>query len=326
MRTSSRSSKRNKMVFLIIAVLVVALVGAFCVRESISSVFKAEDARYDADDYGYTRHDSILLRTDRRIYHKDELVIGMLINLSPHAIEVRRGGPRLYVSSGLNWMPPMGAGMSNPGYSLTNKKGWVQPGSVLPINTSFYEATGLTIPPSWKMLELQYFYDGNEYVVYSNEILIVESSQPSRFRMPPSDLPDTLGINTEIVEPYAVALTNNSKVILWFNPLCSDVEVDVNQPADYSLHATLQRQSDEGTWQVLRPDKDHCTMVKDAIRIEPGETVQLFVGDGQPPPDELDPGVYRWHLVSYIDPFPECNAYNACFRSGVHLFTDTFEP
>jgi hypothetical protein len=321
-----RSSKRNKMVFLIIAVLVVALIGAFCARKSISSVFKAEDARYDADDYGYTGYDSILLRTDRMIYDEDEIVIGMLINLSPHAIEVRRGGPLIYELTASSWLPPIGAVMPRRGYSLTYEKGWVQPGSVLPINTSFYGEKVLTKPPNWKMLELQYFYDGNEYVVYSNEILIAESSQPSRFRMPPSDLPNTGGINTEIVAPYVVALTNNSKVILWFNPLCSDIEVDVNRPERYPLYATLQRQSSEGTWQVLRPDKERCTIVKEAIRIEPGETVELFVGDGQAPPDELDPGVYRWHLVNYIDPFPECYAYNACFLSGVHLFTDTFEP
>jgi hypothetical protein len=176
------------------------------------------------------------------------------------------------------------------------------------------------------MFELQYFYDGNEYVVYSNEILIVESSQPSRFRVPPSDLPNTLGIYTEIVKPYVVALTNNSKVVLWFNPLCSDIKVDVNRPESYPLYTMLQRQSGEGTWQVLRPDEERCTTIREAIRIEPGETVELFVGDGQPPPDELDPGVYRWHLVNYIDPFPECHVYNTCFMSGVHVFTDTFEP
>lgn len=310
------------MVLLIIAVLVVALIGALCARESISSIFKAERAQYDVDDYGYVGYDNILLRTDRMIYYEDEFMIGMLINLSPHTIEVRRGEPLLYESSGLAWMPPMEAGMPRRGYSLTYEKGWVQSGCMLPINMDFHAETRA---PRWKMLELQYFHDGKEYVVYSNEILIVESPQPSRFRTPPSNLSNSLGI-TEIVEPYVVALTNDSKVILWFNPLCSDIEVDANQPEYYSLYATLQRQSGEGTWQVLRSNKERCTMVREPMRIEPGKTVQLFVGDGYPSPDELDPGVYRWHIVNYIDPFPECNAYNACFLSGVHMFTDTFEP
>jgi hypothetical protein len=315
------------MVLLIIAVLLIAaLVGVFCARESVFSIFKARKTQYDVDDYGYTGYDSILLRTDRSIYYEEELMIGMLINLSPHAIEVKRGEPQVYELTTFGWLPPMGAVMPRRGYSLTYEKGWVQSGCVLPINMNFYEEKVLEKLPSWKMLELQYFHDGNEYVIYSNEILIVESTQPSRFRMPPSDLPNTLSINTEILEPYVVALTNNSKVVLWFNPLCSDIEVDVNRPERYPLYTILQRQSGEGTWQVLRPDKERCTIVRKAIRIEPGDMVELFVGDGQPPPDELDPGVYRWHLVNYIDPFPECNTYNACFQSGVHLFTSTFEP
>jgi hypothetical protein len=92
MHTSLRFSQGNKRVLLIIAVLlVVAPIGAFCARESISSIFKAQGARYEVDDYGYIGYGSILLRTDRMIYNEGEFMIGMLINLSPHAIEARRG-------------------------------------------------------------------------------------------------------------------------------------------------------------------------------------------------------------------------------------------
>ena len=123
-----------------------------------------------------------------------------------------------------------------------------------------------------------------------------------------------------------MALKNDTKLVLWFNPLCSDVEVDVGSRIGYSYYPVLQRQSGEGTWQVLRSDEERCTTVKEPIRIGPGRKVRLFVGDGYPAPDELEPGVYRWHMVIFIDPFPECNCDQCCFLSGAHLFTETFEP
>ncbi len=180
------------------------------------------------------------------------------------------------------------------------------------------------------MLERQYFYDGNEYVVYSNELVITESSQSSRFRTPPSDIINAPSVRAEVVEPYVVSLTNNSGNALWFNSICSSVDSNDYSTNDlinfYPLYATLQKQSGEGTWQVLRPNEEQCMAASTPIRIDHKETIQFFLGDGYPASHELDPGIYRWHLVNYIDPFPECNPRPGCFMSGTHLFTKTFEP
>lgn len=324
MYTRLNLNRKNRTTLVTIAILfVVVLIGALCAD---GHTFRASRACYNADDY-YTTYDGILLRTDRRVYDEDDVMIGMLINPSPHAIEVRRGEPLIYKLTALGWLPPMGTIWTMLAYPRAYEQGWVQPGGVLPIDMSFLRAKTPPKSLSWKMLELQYFYDGNEYVVYSNELVIDESSQPSRFRTPPPDLINALSVHTEIVEPYVVALTNNSKQVLWSNPLCSDVKADVGYPTDYTSYATLQRQSGEGTWQVLRPNKKRCMTVRRPIRIGPGETVRLFVGDGYPAPHELNPGVYRWHLVNFIDPFPECNCQpSCCFLSGAHLFTETFEP
>ena len=321
----TRLSRSSKTVLVTVAILLAILVGLLYAGDSI---FRTGRILYNVDDYGYVTSDSILFRTDRRIYDEDDLVIGMLINLSPHAIEVRRDEPLIYELNNYGWLPPMGTIWTTLAYPRAYEKGWVQPGGVLSIDMTFLWAKTLTKLPRWKMLELQYFYNGNEYVVYSNELMIGESSQPSRFRTPPRGIINVLSVRAEVVEPYAVALTNNSKHALWFNPLCSDVELDVGRIADdYPYYPVLQRQSGEGTWQVLQSDGERCTTVKGPIRIGPGEKVQLFVGDGYPAPDELEPGVYRWHLVIFIDPFPECNCQpSCCFLSGAHLFTKTFEP
>jgi hypothetical protein len=328
MFTGLKLNKRQKIILVVIVIfLVIVLIGVLCAGDSISGIFRIEKILYASDDYGYITSDSILFRTDRMIYDEDDLMIGALINLSPHTMEIGRDEPLIYKLTNFGWLPPMGVTWTMLVYPPAYEEDWILPGGVLSINMSFLWAKTPPKSPSWKMLEQQYFYNGNEYVVYSNEIVIIdESSQPSRFRVPPPGLINAPSIRTEIVETYVVALTNNSTKALWFNPLCSDVEVEADYPTDYFPYATLQRQSGEGTWEVLRPSKKQCTTLKEPVRIGPGETVQLFVGDGYPAPYELEPDVYRWHLVNYIDPFPECHVQSGCILGGAHLFTETFEP
>jgi hypothetical protein len=210
--------RNSKVVIAIAAVLLITvLVGVFCVNGNI--LFGADE--YSADDYSYTTRNSILLRTDRMIYEKDDFMVGVLVNLSSHPIEIRSDEPLIYELSEFGWLPPMGTIWTMLSCPDALEKGWVQPG--------------------------------------------------------------------------------------------------------YASHAILQRQSGEGTWQVLRPDRAGCKEVGDPIRIGPRRTAQLFVGEGYLPLDELEAGIYRWHLVNYIDPFPECNAQPGCYLSGAHLFTETFE-
>ncbi len=312
--------RNSKVVIAIAAILVVAvLVGVFCVHDN--TLFGKNE--YSADDYGYITRNSILLRTDRMIYEKDDFIVGMLVNLSSHPIEIRSDEPLIYVLSEFGWLPPMGTIWTMLSYPNALERGWVQPGSAVPVIMDFFQVKTFSELPRWRMLEQQYFYNGEEYVVYSNELVFSESSQPSRFQTPPQDLVNTWSIRAEVVEPYVVSLTNNTKTAIWFAPVCFEVEPDY--PTDYASHAILQRQSDEGTWQVLRPDRADCEGLSAPIRIGPRRTEQLFVGEGYLPLDELEAGIYRWHLVNYIDPFPECNAQPGCYLSGAHLFTETFE-
>lgn len=316
---------------IVIVILTVVLIAVLGFHERLSSCFfRTKEAFYQPDDYGYIacESDSIFFRTDRRIYDQDDPMIGMLVNLSSHTMEIETWEPLIYELTGLGWMPPMETIHTMQIYPSAYNEDQVQPGAVLPLDLSFLRTKSPPEgPPRWRMLEQPYSYDGNEYVIYSNEIMIGEFSQPARFRAPPDDIVEALSVQVEIVEPYVVALKNDTKLTLWFNPLCSDVKVDVGYTTDYPYYPVLQQQSSEGTWQVLRSDEERCTTVKEPIRIGPGKEVQLFVGDGYPALDELEPGVYRWHLVSFIDPFPDCNCRpDCCFLSGAHLFTQTFEP
>ena len=327
MYTKLKNSKTTlvTIVILLAAVLLVAVLGV-----DGGVLFKADKILYNVDDYGYVTPDSIFLRTDRTIYVEHEIMIGMLVNLSSHAIEIRDHEPLIYELSEFGWKPPIGTIWTMLAYSSPHEKGWVQSGDVLPISMGFFRAKTVAEVPRWNILEGQYFHNGNEYVVYSNELVISESSQSSRFRTPPTDIINAPNVRTEVVEPYVVSLTNNSGKALWFNSICSSVNPNDYSTNDlinfYPLYAILQKQSGEGTWQVLRPNKEQCTAVSAPIRIDHKETVQFFLRDGYPASHELDPGVYRWHLVNYIDPFPECNPRPGCFFSGAHLFTETFEP
>ncbi|MDY7079579.1 MAG: hypothetical protein SXV54_22065, partial [Chloroflexota bacterium] len=68
-------------VILLAAVLLVAVLGI-----DGGVLFKADKTLYSVDDYGYVTPNNIFLRTDRTIYVENEIMIGMLVNLSSHAI------------------------------------------------------------------------------------------------------------------------------------------------------------------------------------------------------------------------------------------------
>jgi len=173
----------------------------------------------------------------------------------------------------------------------------------------------------WLLLEEYYFYNENEYVVYSNRFVITQTSQLPIFRSPPPGLAQTVIIRTDVLDPYTVSLTNNWTKAIWFNPFCSAINFDYDT-GDHRF-ATLQRQTNEGTWQVIQPDSLRCGMNDQPTRIGPGEAVQISLRDGYPVSNSLGSGVYRWHLVYYIDPFPVfCDVQ--CAVGGIHLFTEPF--
>lgn len=261
----------------------------------------------------------ILFRTSRRVYDRDDYIRGALINLSRHDVEIRSSEPLIYESSDFGWVPPFFF-FTFVYYPRTYEPGWVQSGGVLPMDLAVVEVKASD--QKWIQLEQQYFYNGNEYVVYSNRLVIDKHKQPPILRTPPTGLIEAPSIRADIVELYVVSLSNEAAKDVWFNPICSDIDPD-DLSDDYSLGATLQRRTSEGTWQVYRADSSQCRAISEPLRIKRGETVDLFLGDGYPTSDTFEPGVYRWHLVYYVDPFPQCD--HLCELQGAHLFTETFE-
>jgi hypothetical protein len=324
-RSHMRMNRGNKRILIAAVVLsIVVAIFLHCVDGSV--LLRVRRTFYNVDDFGDISHDHILLRTDRMIYDENDSRIGLLVNLSPHTIEVKSQEPLIYVFHPNGWQPAIGNMYTMVSYPHAYEKGWIQSGSVLPIDMSFVRVKTVIEASLWKMLELRYFCEGKEYVVYSNEFVTNESSQSSRFRTPPSHTADTLAVTADLVEFDVVSFTNNWQRDLGFVSICSDVNPFGGYPGTaYPKHTTLQRQSGEGTWQVLRPSKIHCTTVRDPIIIEPGDTAILPVGDGYSDLTTLESGVYRWHLVTYVS-FPECNPWPCSDLAGAHLFTETFEP
>jgi len=263
----------------------------------------------------------ILFRTDRRVYDRDDYIRGALLNLSRHAIEVRASEPLIYELTDFGWIPPFFGYSSFYVCPRAYEPGWMQSGSVLSVDMSFVEAKASE--QRWILLEQQYFYDGNEYVVYSNMFVIDRSGQPPIFRTLPAGLIEIPSIRADVIEPYVISLSNGAIQAIWFNPICSDINVD-DWPTDYYPFATLQRQTGEGTWQVLRPDRSECSTASEPIRIGPGETLQLSLAGEYSPSSMLEPGTYRWHLVYYPVPFSQCSDLCKELFSG-HLFTGAFD-
>lgn len=260
----------------------------------------------------------ILFRTDKAVFDRGDDVKGALINLSRHAIEIRSSEPLIYQLFSDGWRSSLLHCSTCPS-PPTYEPGWVQPGSLLRIDISFIERA---VEQRWILLEQQYFYNGNEYVIYSNRLVLDNgSSKPLILRRPPS-VNQVPSIRANVVEPYTVSLSNGSTQAIWFNPFCSGVGAD-DWPTDYDPFATLQRRTGEGTWQVLRPDRSQCIIISESTLIEPGETVRLSLEGKYLPPHALQSGVYRWHLVYYPEPFPQCD--DLCKEMSRHLFTETFK-
>jgi hypothetical protein len=294
---------------------------------STGDSFRMTDEGHTIIGYDYPTEKSILLRTDRVVYDAQDsgYMMGILANLSSHPIEVKAYEPLVYELHEWGWGVPFYFDAFFDYYPPPYERGQVQPRGVLPINMDFFlTKEGGEGFQSWALLELPYFYEGREYVVYSNEFTIDQSERPPRFRSAPAGLVDRLSLQVELVEPYVVYLDNTSDRALWFNPFCSDVILEDSH--DYPLYAVLQRQTDEATWQVLRPDRSNCVTATTPIPVGAGETVKISLEEGYQTHESLDAGIYRWHLVLYLDLWPECSAQNMCHLDGVHLFTGTFVP
>ena len=122
----------------------------------------------------------ILFRVLGTVYDSNEEVEGALINLSRHAIDIRSPGPLLYGLNGLGWVPPFP--YTTRFYPQSQKIGPVQSGRILPIHVTFIDP--VEMERKWLLLEEYYFYNENEYVVYSKAIIDLQhcSDKPMRER------------------------------------------------------------------------------------------------------------------------------------------------
>lgn len=131
-----------------------------------------------------------------------------------------------------------------------------------------------------------------EYAVYSNEFTIPETGAG----------PITeIQITVRTLSPRRIAFYNGTTEKLLYKPLCSDDQAVVVDPylADERF-TTLQRQTNEGTWQIFRPRPSDCTQVVAPVEIVPGEEITLELWRGYPIERlDLQPDTYRWNVVYF---------------------------
>jgi hypothetical protein len=263
----------------------------------------------------------VFLRTDRVFYEEESWnqMVGMLVNLSSDALTIEDNSPQVYQLRKFGLGPPLGIEFPLRHSSTGSISGTVGSGTARSLEMDFYH--DLVMEPEnleWALLGLTYFVDDREYVVYSNRIAYAGSDVARRS----DSLVDALHIGVSLDEPFLVSLTNDASERIWYNSICSDFP---SPPSYFGLGiTTLERYSDQGTWQVIRPDRRLCERVVSPVPIDPCDQVSISMSDGYPAWKELSPGVYRWNVVYYAEgnlllPDPPISVY-----SERHLFTETF--
>ena len=196
----------------------------------------------------------------------------------------------------------------------------IEPGQTVPVDLWWVVAnySGLCndsifiIGANYKLLS----DEGNAektYVMYSNEFRVGN----------PRDAPLWVQItNLEFSIPAIEISSEYSST--WIRPLCSSLLTQSEQigvvasPGEYP-HATLQRRTAWGTWEVIQPKRSDCAEMIAPIEISgpTAQTVELWEGldfDWE----ALEPGWYRWHVVYFR------NGPEGGFSSDYHWFTEEF--
>jgi len=168
------------------------------------------------------------------------------------------------------------------------------------------------------MLEMGYHILSNkdknlEYVVYSNEFTVPETLD--------KELTTEIQITVKNLSPRQIDLYNGTNEVLLYKPLCSEFSGDQAAVVDPYFadekFTTLQRQTNQGTWQIFRPRPSDCTQVVAPVEIAPGEDVTLELWRGYPIERlDLQPGIYRWNVVYF-----RYNEISKEYTWAVHIFT-----
>ena len=160
-------------------------------------------------------------------------------------------------------------------------------------------------------------FTGDEFVQYSNEFAISTTVSITK---------TNVEVHLVRSQPLAFELQNNSNVPLWFPVACSSAppiaEGSVFRDDGY---VSLQRLTEDKTWQIIRLAKTDCKEKTTPIRIDPGQTATI---DGSSWFQErvLDAGVgsYRWDVVFYLEEF-DAGAGTRALNDARHVFSDIFK-
>ena len=161
------------------------------------------------------------------------------------------------------------------------------------------------------MIQVRYRFmnSESEKVQYSNEFSVDSQQTISRTDVELSYLPP---------EPLRFTLRNNSLAPIWFIDVCTSRYIDYGSDDGF---LSLQRLTDEGTWQVIRGD---CNQVTDPIRINSKQTTTIDGGQWfNKKIKEAGAGVYRWEVVIYLS--YDVSHNDPVLRYGHHIFSQTFE-
>jgi hypothetical protein len=169
------------------------------------------------------------------------------------------------------------------------------------------------------LIQVRYGYADSpvtgELVQYSNEFRIGEE-EPAL----------GMDVNVQLVQRRSIAftLTNNSDAPLWI-PICSSIPVHYGGRAfSDDGYSSLQRLTDNGTWQIIRDICLDPSQRAEPIQVCPGQEVSVdparwFYYEC----DNLPPGTYRWDVVFYLEDYGANS--DRMLRDVRHVFSDVFE-
>ncbi len=107
-------------------------------------------------------------------------------------------------------------------------------------------------------------------------------------------------VTFHLPEPQ-VTFENHSTTSKWIVPLCAGeiLEEAPDVPGWYP-YTTLERVTEWGTWEVIVPGIQRCARDVAPIEIPRESTKKIALWEGVGfDVEELEPGLYRWHLVFY---------------------------
>jgi hypothetical protein len=154
----------------------------------------------------------------------------------------------------------------------------------------------------------------DEFVQYSSEFQIGETESI-----------DVTGVTVDVTQARSrvFSLHNNSDMSIWIPDRCS--LPGYRRDAFTDAVPSLQRLSDEKTWQIIRASKIDCINAVEPVRaVWPGRAITI---DGAPwfqaNSADLPAGTYRWDVVFYLE--YELDHKDVIVRDGRHIFSKTFE-